>query len=480
MKRTLIPFVCLFLSFLILPRFAVARTAEQASAAGTAGASVLFGRYEQDHDEANGPEPIEWIVLDAQKGKSLLLSRYALDAVPYNEWWENLSWDRCTLRTWLNETFLNAAFTASEQKAVLQTKLKAIGGGHEGYPKAKDTKDRVFLLSRDEGLKYFGDEESAWRCEPTLYARTRGAMFGDESVQDRVWAVAPGGAGCCEWWLRAPGPDADVQVVLAWGRHLEDEHADIYETHIGVRPAVWVNTKELSSLTEEAPLPMPASTPFPGTVDAGSVPVSMDAQAGDHVLFGTYEQDNDLSNGPEPIEWIVLDSTGKEAVLISRYGLDNMHIRREREHAEWSNSDMRSWLNGTFLDAAFTAQERGALLASDFPDSVNGSGRDEVSGDLVYLLSSAEAAGYFSSDAERKCFPTRYAVSHKVFIGEGMIDEKDGCRWWLRTGTAYYGEEYFSYVKASGAIDTEYGFNASHWGIAVRPVIRVDLGKAAG
>ena len=81
---------------------------------------ILFGHYEQDNDLGNGPEPIEWIVLDTQDGKALLLSKYGLDAVPYND--DNnraVTRETCTLRTWLNDTFLNAAFTRRRPKPSL-------------------------------------------------------------------------------------------------------------------------------------------------------------------------------------------------------------------------------------------------------------------------------------------------------------------------------------------------------------------------
>ena len=47
-------------------------------------------------------------------------------------------------------------------------------------------------------------------------------------------------------------------------------------------------------------------------------------QAGDHVFFGQYEQDNDLKNGPEPIEWLVLEDDGESILLLSRYCLASM------------------------------------------------------------------------------------------------------------------------------------------------------------
>ena len=46
------------------------------------GSVVTFGRYEQDNDLSNGPEPIEWTVLDVRDGKSLLISRFGLECRP--------------------------------------------------------------------------------------------------------------------------------------------------------------------------------------------------------------------------------------------------------------------------------------------------------------------------------------------------------------------------------------------------------------
>lgn len=73
---------------------------------------VTYGHYEQDLNTNNGKEPIEWIVLqyDAENGKCLLLSLYALDARRFD-----LStyqgWDMSEIRSWLNGTFLNNAFS---------------------------------------------------------------------------------------------------------------------------------------------------------------------------------------------------------------------------------------------------------------------------------------------------------------------------------------------------------------------------------
>ena len=61
---------------------ALAREAKRQSFQ-TVGNTVLFGAYPQT-EEGGDNTPIEWIVLDTQEGKSLLISKYGLDARQYH------------------------------------------------------------------------------------------------------------------------------------------------------------------------------------------------------------------------------------------------------------------------------------------------------------------------------------------------------------------------------------------------------------
>lgn len=84
-------------------------------------ATVDFGRYPQG---ANGEvEPIKWYVLERENGKAFLLCKNAIDCRSYNDTDgdPDLSWETCTLRSWLNNDFYNEAFTPEEQKKILGT-----------------------------------------------------------------------------------------------------------------------------------------------------------------------------------------------------------------------------------------------------------------------------------------------------------------------------------------------------------------------
>ena len=75
------------------------------------GDTVRFGTYEQDNKTSNGQEKIEWLVLAKKDGKILVVSKYVLDFKQYNSDWVTSTWESCTLRKWMNGTFLKNAFT---------------------------------------------------------------------------------------------------------------------------------------------------------------------------------------------------------------------------------------------------------------------------------------------------------------------------------------------------------------------------------
>ena len=78
----------------------------------------------------------------------------------------------------------------------------------------------------------------------------------------------------------------------------------------------------------------------------------------DYVIFGAYEQDNNLKNGKEPIEWLVLDvdEDDDKVLLLSRYALENKLYHNTKEAVCWATCDLRAWLNSEFLNAAFSSE----------------------------------------------------------------------------------------------------------------------------
>lgn len=193
---------------------------------------VLFGQYEQDGNWQNGQEKIQWLVLDVQDEYALLLSLYALDSQPYNDSYATVTWENCTIRRWLNSSFLDVAFSQQEQNAILVTEVdnsRSQGNKNWKNDGGNNTKDRVFLLSIAEAEQYFycvADRITV----PTDYAVKLGAdtRILDDGVSEAGW-----------WWLRSPGEKSHHAAYVNF-------EGDIFSNAVGngylaVRPALWVD-----------------------------------------------------------------------------------------------------------------------------------------------------------------------------------------------------------------------------------------------
>ena len=193
------------------------------------GNTVTFGTYPQT---ASGTDrtPIEWIILARDGDKALVISKYALDAVPYNTKLTDVTWETCSLRKWLNNDFYNKAFSVYEKRYIVTSKVTADKNPSFSTNPGNDTMDNVFLLSIPEANQYFKDNSSR-RCAPTDYAVKNGA-----STSGTMYKV--GGRESCWWWLRSPGYSsleaADVGIAVSdFGNY-------VHSSDYCVRPCVWV------------------------------------------------------------------------------------------------------------------------------------------------------------------------------------------------------------------------------------------------
>jgi hypothetical protein len=197
------------------------------------GDTITFGRYEQDNNTSNGKEEIEWRVLAKEGNKILVISEKAIDCQQYNTEYTEVTWETCTLRKWLNETFFKEAFSADEQKMIPETKVTADANPSYSTSPGNDTTDRVFLLSITEAEKYFGSNDDRM-CVPTKHAIENGAWTSISYKKD--------GEATCWWWLRSPGYDSydtanvdDVGYIYYSGGSVDNSDGC-------ARPALWIET----------------------------------------------------------------------------------------------------------------------------------------------------------------------------------------------------------------------------------------------
>ena len=204
---------------------------------------LIFGKYPQNPDEyENGKrisivnkqltvnplirQPVEWLVLAEEEDKRLLISKYALEYLPFNDWTAGVTWEDCTLREWLNGgfkykngdgneiDFINDCFSGDERGQIIPD---------------SGTGDKVFLLSLDEVLRYLPSNHLR-KCLPTAYAvshlpETHKYTNGDT----------------CSWWLRTVSTDSDryIMTVKKNGEYFKSGQMASMKG-IGVRPSLWV------------------------------------------------------------------------------------------------------------------------------------------------------------------------------------------------------------------------------------------------
>ena len=133
-----------------------------------------------------------------------------------------------------------------------------------------------------------------------------------------------------------------------------------------------------------------------------------EAKAGDVIKFGHYEQDNNIENGPEDLEWIVLDVNGKSALVISRYAIDGVYYHPTMAEKTWETCSLRKWIKETFINAAFSEDEQKSILtvtvaAESNPDYDTDPGTDITGG---YVLDASSNGVYM--------FQTAHGVSFEV------------------------------------------------------------------
>ena len=219
--------------------FIVARTKKQ-KLFQTTDQIVTFGTYPQEGSESD-KSAIEWQVLDydEKNRKSLLLCRYGIDAQPFdNVEQSGATWERCSLRRWLNQYFFEHAFDTNEQSAILITDVD--NGPDQGYSGwdasgGANTQDKVFLLSYAEAKKYLSVtysyssmQNSKAQVIPTKYAIARGAVT-------QGWMRGPDTG---RWWLRSPGKASGGAAHVSFNGAPDSLNKSF--GNACVRPAIWV------------------------------------------------------------------------------------------------------------------------------------------------------------------------------------------------------------------------------------------------
>ena len=170
----------------------------------------------------------------------------------------------------------------------------------------------------------------------------------------------------------------------------------------------------------------------------------------------------------EPIKWRVLQSENGEAFLLSDVILDNQNYNED--YSTWEESSLRSWLNGEFMNRAFSDEEKEKINITEIVNQDNSDygteGGNNIS-DKISLLSSAEADENrdgkkygFLNDETRKCKTNSFS-------------EMEVALWWLSTGDV---SNSTALVYEGIIIGEVYSIDYDNYG--VRPALHLNLSSS--
>lgn len=210
---------------------------------------------------------------------------------------------------------------------------------------------------------------------------------------------------------------------------------------------------------------------------------------GDHITFGSYEQDGDTTNGKERIEWRVIDiwksEKGGTAMLLSEKILDiepytnkampeskNYYFTYPYEKDEnapyctYFNCSLLEWLNGKFYYAAFDEKERERII----PTKVASDGKTYEH--QVRLLGLKEVKKLLSSPQDRIAVTSVCAKYDPLSFKEGEKHKgnEETAGWWL----ADMNGSYHAYcITRVGDLGYDAVFTTDSLSSGVRPVIYI-------
>ena len=156
----------------------------------------------------------------------LLLSKYVLDAQPYNKKFKEVTWETSDIRRWLNSDFYITAFNDIEQSKIANTLVRTENNPEYGTAGGNDTEDKVFLLSREEAESLFINDKERIALA-TKYAEKAGVLTSTE--------------GYVFWWLRSPGDKSGSAAGVYEDGWVYRGGYSVDSSYDGVCPALWLN-----------------------------------------------------------------------------------------------------------------------------------------------------------------------------------------------------------------------------------------------
>ena len=193
------------------------------------------------------------------------------------------------------------------------------------------------------------------------------------------------------------------------------------------------------------------------------------------VVFGKFEQDNDLNNGKECIEWIPVAKEDDKVLLVSKnvlfttvdqnqIAVNNDDFALETHYYE--KSFYREYLNGSFYNECFNDYEKSKILVSSIENFTNNndSSLTYKLEDKIFMLSKLEIEKYFMNNKQlytSKCtdFSLEPNEQFREIFGDSVLhvftgfDDEDK---WYFGNASYRLRDYFDYSYEYSCVNQYY------------------------
>ncbi|MBP5751837.1 MAG: hypothetical protein J6W60_03130, partial [Treponema sp.] len=190
-------------------------------------------------------EPIKWRVLTTDYGgKKLLLAENILVAQKYGS--SSNKYETSDIRYWLNNSFLNTAFTSEGQGKIETTVVynhnvstnphnhnNLWNGGNNDYA-GEPTNDKIFLLSEEEATN------SAYGfADYNVNDSKRIRLATDYAIKSGLYQAFDGNGW---WWLRSPYYNSSTKArTVNNAGDADQEESAVNDATIGVCPALCIS-----------------------------------------------------------------------------------------------------------------------------------------------------------------------------------------------------------------------------------------------
>lgn len=187
------------------------------------------------------------------------------------------------------------------------------------------------------------------------------------------------------------------------------------------------------------------------------------------VTFGAYEQDGNIFNGPEPIEWYVINNADGAAMLYSVYCLDCQPYHNDTydlDSVNWNSCSLKNWLNNDFYNDAFSEEEKQYLPLS-LVTGEKSIDVDETTSAYVQLPNAGNVSGWFWTHENMIAEFTEYAKS--------KYNSSEPGRYWTRELSEKSGSGYGTVIDSDGEI-----IGSSYYWLSRQPVEGVSMSDIYG